>query len=278
MDIRDLTSELVLEGDGIWYSKHSPVVSYPKGGNADCFSLEEGSFWFEHRNACIQAVIDAWPVPGDGAIFDIGGGNGYVSLGLVAKGHDVVLVEPGVIGARNARSRGLQNVICATMETAGFNLGAIPAVGLFDVLEHVEDANEFLTSLGGLMAPAGRLYITVPAYSFLWSLEDVVSGHYKRYTKTHLARQVEAAGFDVDFVSYFFRFLPLPVFLMRALPYRLGMASEQQVKERQVRHHNVNPGIKNSIVNALLKHEVRHIAERKVMRFGGSCLIVASKR
>jgi len=76
MDIKDLTSGLVQEEDGIWYSEHAQAVSYPEHGHGDCFSLEEGSFWFEHRNACIQTAIDAWPVPGDGAVFDIGGGNG----------------------------------------------------------------------------------------------------------------------------------------------------------------------------------------------------------
>jgi hypothetical protein len=39
---------------------------------------------------------------------------------------------------------------------------------------------------------AGKIYITVPSYNFLWSLKDIYSGHFRRYT-IKVYRSVEAA-------------------------------------------------------------------------------------
>ena len=66
---------------------------YPDQGNAFCFQVEDHSFWFQHRNACILAVMSRLP-PG-GVLFAIGGGNGFVARALVAAGLPAVVVEPG---------------------------------------------------------------------------------------------------------------------------------------------------------------------------------------
>ena len=116
----------------------------------------------------------------DGPIFDVGGRNGFVAKELLDAGLDVVLVEPGPAGAMNAKKRGGAHVICSTTHTAQFKSGSIPAIGLFDVVEHIEDNIGFLKHLSELLVPGGMLYLSVPAYQFLWSLEDVKAGHFKR--------------------------------------------------------------------------------------------------
>jgi hypothetical protein len=94
-DIHDIAPTLKKADNGIWYSPEESSISYPADGNDSCFSVEDRSFWFKHRNACIAGMVSAFP-PGDrGPIYDIGGGNGFVSLGLANAGFDVVLVEPG---------------------------------------------------------------------------------------------------------------------------------------------------------------------------------------
>ena len=39
------------------------------------------------------------------------GGNGFVSLALQKEGYKTVLVEPGISGTQNAKSRGLKRII-----------------------------------------------------------------------------------------------------------------------------------------------------------------------
>ena len=46
--------------------------------------------------------------------------------------------------------------------------------------------------------------LTVPAYAWLWSGEDVISAHRRRYTRERLLDAARAAGFEILFASYFF--------------------------------------------------------------------------
>lgn len=277
LDLSAISYGLQLGEDGIWYSECHQKISYPSHGNAACFAVEENSFWFNHRNNCIATILKAFP-PVDGkVVFDIGGGNGFVSLRLVSEGFNVVLLEPGITGCTNAKSRGIRNVICATTDTAKFMPASLPAVGLFDVIEHIQDDLGFLQSLYKTMKRNGLVYLTVPAYKTLWSSEDEVAGHYNRYSLKEIIKVLKVAGFKVDFSSYFFCVLPLPILLIRTIPYRLGMSKTTNVSEKLNREHNSRGGVMSNILKILLKPEINYLGKKRSMMFGGSCIVVARK-
>lgn len=208
-------------------------------------------------------------------IVDIGGGNGFVSLALREAGFEVALVEPGQTGARNARRRGLETVICATTESAQFRLGSLSAVGLFDVIEHIEDDVSFLSSIHQLVKQGGYLYATVPAHELLWSREDVVAGHYRRYSRKSLSKVLGQAGFTVELVTHLFRPLPIPISLFRVLPYRMGLAHSRDKRQKIARDHAVQGGVMSRVLQAALDSEVQNLENKTAMRFGSSCLVVA---
>jgi SAM-dependent methyltransferase len=268
-------ADLGLNDEQIWVAIDSREISYPSDGNEACFEIEEDSFWFRHRNGIITSVISQFPP--DGTIFDVGGGNGFVSLGLQRAELDAVLVEPGPRGAQNARRRGLENVVCSTLEDAGFRPESLPAVGLFDVLEHIDEADAFLKTIHASLIPEGHLYVTVPALRSLWSTDDVHAGHFRRYSTAMLTRDLTAAGFEVCFCSYFFWFLPIPLFLFRSLPSKFGLRKEP---DRNVarKEHSRPSGIRSRILDWCLSREQRRIAAGKKMRTGTSCIAVARKR
>jgi SAM-dependent methyltransferase len=260
--------------DGIWYARQRGSVSYPEEGNANCLALEEDSFWFEHRSRCILALMRRYP-PG-GTLFDVGGGNGYVAMSLQRAGITTALVEPGAVGARNARRRGVDTVICAALQDAGFPAGSLPAVGLFDVLEHITDDGAFLQDLRARLVPGGRLYLTVPAYRWLWSADDDYAGHIRRYTLTGLFRTLRAQGFVPEFGSYLFWMLPPPIFLSRALPTRLGLRKGNEWA-RYHQEHNARSGLVGRLLERLLALDLGQIARGRSVPVGGSCLVVAKR-
>lgn len=276
IDIHALSPELRLGVDGIWYGTAASGISYPSDGNDSCFAVEEGSFWFKHRNECIIAAVKRLPPNPDEPLFDIGGGNGFVSKGLANAGFEVVLLEPGLSGAANAKKRGLPHVICATTDTAKIRQGTLAAVGLFDVVEHMEDDVAFLKSIKTLMKPGGRMYATVPSYSCLWSAQDCAAGHFRRYRAAGICNVLEAAGFKVEFSSYIFRVLPIPIFLLRVLPFRLGWSTAGSASKRHSRTHAGGGRPANKLVSWLLRGEVDNLRLGQPMRFGGSCLVVAT--
>jgi len=276
-DLSSVASGLKLGDDGIWYAADQEAVSYPSEGNDQCFEIEDKSFWFQHRNACIAELVKRFPPRGSGPIFDVGGGNGFVAKGLADAGWNVVLVEPGPAGARNAKKRGLQNIVCATTKSAGCKAASMLAIGAFDVVEHIEDDEGFLRHLHDLLEPGGMFYLTVPAYNFLWSSADVSAGHFRRYDLRTLQKKLEGAGLVPVFASYFFRFLPLSVFLFRSLPFRLGMGAKVADPERASRAHGTRDSLAVRIMRKLLVPETAIIRRGKTMCVGGSCLVAAEK-
>jgi SAM-dependent methyltransferase len=271
-----IAPSLKLGVDGIWHTEATGTVSYPPHANEACFDLEDGSFWFDHRNACIVAAVETFPPRGDGPIFDIGGGNGFVSVGLMEAGFDVVLVEPGLAGALNAKRRGVPTVIQATTSSAGFTSQSMESVGLFDVIEHIEDDVAFLTSIHTLLKPGGKLYATVPAYSLLWSDEDEVSGHFRRYTLSSVKGCLQLAGFRHEFATYIFRPLPVPILLTRTLPSHWRKRTAADMRNRMRSEHKPARGAGMNIITWLLSREVKNIRAGRRMAFGGSCLVCAS--
>jgi SAM-dependent methyltransferase len=250
-------------------------VSYPADGNAVCFQLEDESFWFKHRNRCIlEAVRQFGPA---GRIVDVGGGNGFVARALIDAGYKTTVLEPGEEGAENARRfRKIPDVICGTLDGAGLAPESVPAAGLFDVLEHIEDDGAFLATLRAVLVPGGVVYLTVPALQWLWSITDVEAGHFRRYSTSDLRRTFERAGFEVLYVTYFFEILLVPFFLLRTLPYKLGLGKPRDASDYHG-EHTAGGGMISAILARLLARETGAIAERRTMWTGTSCLVVARK-
>lgn len=273
-DLTLLADGLELGPDGIWVARELSTISYPQEGNLNCLALEADSFWFAHRNRCIQTLLSNFP-PG-GVFFDVGGGNGYVALGLQAAGFPVALLEPGWQGIQAARSRGVQVLIYAALEDAGFHPDALPAVGMFDVLEHISNDVGFLGTVRDLLAPGGRVYLTVPAFQQLWSVDDDYAGHYRRYSRASLGRVLGEAGFEVEFSTYIFFMLPAPIFLMRTLPAKLGLRKKESW-DRYQQEHGSQPGWVGRVLDLLLDWELAQLHRRRAMPVGGSCLVVARR-
>lgn len=260
--------------DGIWRPARQSPLDYPDEGNAFCFQVEDRSFWFRYRNERLVEAVRRFPPPG--AIVDVGAGNGFVARGLTEAGFAAVVVEPGPVGARNAAARGLAPVVCSTLDDAGFRPGSLPAAGLFDVLEHLPDDRAVLAALFGLIQPGGRLYLTVPAYRWLWSDDDELAGHHRRYTRRSLRMVVEGAGFVVEMESYLFAPLVLPIFLLRALPTRLGRRRPEDVDTLR-KELQPQAGLAERAVGWLLGVEAWWFGHVGPVPFGSSCLVVATR-
>jgi SAM-dependent methyltransferase len=271
-DLSTLAPGLTLDADGIWRAHVRRTIDYPDEANAFCFAVEEQSFWFNYRNRFIVEAVTQFPPAGP--IADIGAGNGFVSRALERAGFRTLVIEPGPAGAANAKTRGLDPVICATLSDAGFLPQTLDAAGLFDVVEHIGDDRAFLAATRGLLKPGGRLYVTVPAFQGLWSSEDELVGHHRRYSIPTLTACLEACGFTVDYTTYLFAPLALPLFLLRTLPSRLGRRTTLD-PARTAAELKPPSGLAIRAINALLDREVARIRQRRTIPFGTSCLAVA---
>ena len=178
-----------------------------------------GSWWFSTRNEIIAKAVANFG--NGGCLWEIGSGAGAVGVHLSNAGIPCIGVEPSGCGSRHSSERGLLS-IQSDFQSLKLPAKSVYQIGLFDVLEHVQSPNELLTELRFALKDDGRLFITVPAYSFLWSNADETAGHFLRYTRRSIVRQLHEVGFRPIYVRYFFTSLVLPLLVLRVIPYRLG--------------------------------------------------------
>lgn len=215
-------------------------ISYPEGG-LDVLGLDGGQgFWFDHR---FEAILDFLKQGGVAGLWDIGAGTGSMAIRLSQAGIDVVAVEPLKAGAEASARHGITS-LCGTLEDLQLPVGCLPAIGMFDVLEHLEHPEQLLKEAHRVLQPDGILVVTVPALQWLWGDEDDVAGHYRRYRKPNLDETLGTTGFHPIASQYLFASLVPAAALLRALPYRLGRRmSESDVLANMKRQLNTPPSV-----------------------------------
>lgn len=228
-------------------------------------ALLDDSWWYRTRNSIIHSAIHRSGV--DKAIWDVGSGTGVVARYLSANGQLTIGVEPSHSGAAAGARRGVLS-FCAAIEHLQLPNSSLENISMLDVLEHLDDRQKALAEIHRLLASNGRLVLTVPAITSLWSQFDVDAGHYLRYNKRSIKKELESSGFEVVRVGYFFTLTVLPLFMLRALPYRLGV--------RKAVGTEATLGASGGILGKVAALIERTIAMKTPI--GSSLLVVARKR
>lgn len=84
-----------------------------------------------------------------------------------------------------------------------FDANSFDYVFALDVLEHVDNDCRALSILHSLLKKEGKLILTVPADMSLWSYNDELNHHFRRYDKQELIEKVMQAGFHIINCSYY---------------------------------------------------------------------------
>lgn len=246
------------------------------------FEMEDSSWWFQFRASLLEKIAEEY-METKKCFLDVGGGNGYTALHFMEKGWDVALIEPSWKACMNARTRGINRVICGAVSEENIRNEYLPQIMLLDVLEHIEDDEAFLKLLYRKLVDGGKLMITVPALNFLWSSEDDEAGHFRRYNKKSLEELAMKTGFSIIYSNYFFGFLVIPIWLVRHVGEKIGLLKtcdkrdEKERKKIMDSEFRQRKGIIGMILNRLEKYEMKKIMSKKRIRLGSSIVCVLEK-
>ena len=168
-------------------------------------------WWFQARKKIIDQIISSINLKKKKNILDFGAGSG-VNLDMLRK-HGLVDIHEQNKYARAVikKERKIKNLYSTLKIKKNF----YDLILLADVIEHVKQPKELLKDLKKFLKKDGHILITVPAYQFLFSKKDKVLGHYRRYNKKLLKK--ELSGFKVENISYFNTFLCIPIIIMTML-------------------------------------------------------------
>lgn len=178
--------------------------------------FDEWYWWYRARREILCDVIGRVAPPGSD-IVDFGAGAGATAALLSERGYRVVAADVSEAALEACRMRELRAV---DLRKQQLQASCADCVLAGDVLEHVDDDLTLLMSLRRALRPSGVLVATVPAYEFLWSGEDYVSEHVRRYTRAGLKWQLRRAGFECVRCTYFNTLL-LPAILAVTITKRL---------------------------------------------------------
>lgn len=176
-------------------------------------------WWFRSKAAIVASVLGnhAPKRALEGVLLDIGAGAGGVTARLGWRPNRLVALDGSEPLVRAGRDRHALHAVVGVGDRLPFVDGSCSAVTLLDVIEHLPEPAVTLREAWRVLAPDGCLVVTVPAHRWLWSLADEALGHFRRYTRPMLRRELADAGFHTAFVSHVFSWLVAPVWVRRRM-------------------------------------------------------------
>ncbi|RLJ59185.1 methyltransferase family protein [Litoreibacter meonggei] len=230
---------------------------------------EAEHWWFKARRDIIRSAMQRIiPLPEHAAILEAGCGTGG-NLQMLSEFGEVDAFEFDDDARATAEAKSGVTIPFGALPTGiPFEGKRYDLVGLFDVLEHVEDDCGSLRALGDHLTDDGVIFVTVPAFQWLWSKHDVSHHHFRRYCKASLSRTAKDAGLEVVQCGYFNSFL-LPVAVgMRALKKLVGSEAPDDTMPA--------PGLNRALYNVFSSE--RHLLGRVRMPAGLSVMAILRKR
>lgn len=235
---------------------------------ADLAALEEGHFWFVARNRLLVETFRR-RFPAMRRFLEIGCGTGYVLSGLARA------FPATALGGSEYFAEGLDFAAQRVPQANFYQLDArhlpfveeFDVIGAFDVLEHIEDDEQVLAQIFRALRPGGGLAVTVPQHRWLWSRQDEVACHVRRYERRELLAKVTRAGFRVEYVTSFVSLLLPAMAAARLFPRRNADAAAEL---RQSPWLNAGFGRILEVERWLLRHGV-------CFGMGGSLLVIARR-
>jgi SAM-dependent methyltransferase len=246
------------------------IIHFPEDSwDEKTAAAENAGYWAQHRAKSIAALLLQHEVS---LLWEIGAGNGNVAINLKKYDIDVIAVEPLEAGARILSNSSIPTYQ-ATLDQLSLPDGSLGAIGLFDVLEHVDKPSELLSEVSRVLKPGGVLICSVPAHQWLFSDFDESIGHFRRYSMKTLRQEIWASGFQDHESHFLFGFLLIPAFVTRRIPYMLGRRRSFEQVSTSTKTAGKLGAIFKFLIHALL------IVEERVKPFSGlSILMVAKKK
>ena len=232
------------------------------------YQVEERHWWYVGRRRIIRSLIEQiCATLDDPRILDVGCGTGanLMMLADYGKAEGVDISQQAV---DFCHARGLQSVKLGAAEELPYENDSFDLVTALDVVEHLDDDVAGLREMRRVLRPDGHLLLFVPAFMFLWGVQDDVSNHRRRYTLPSLLRAVEAAGFAVEWSSYANISFFLPVLVVRSVMRWFGLRADTE--------YGINISLMNGPFSRLFAAE-RFILKSGKLPFGVSAVCIARR-
>lgn len=232
--------------------------------------VEGSHWWFVGRRKILESFLE--PIVAKlGAvqrlrILDVGCGTG-ANVEMLSQYGEAEGVDVSDDALDFCRRKGL-TVQKGLAETLPYDDETFDLTTALDVVEHLDDDIAGLKEMFRATRSGGYSLIFVPAFMWLWGVQDDVSNHRIRYTRRQIADRLVAAGYEIERATYANWTFFAPIFAGRTLMRLTGIKPESE--------NNVNITALNGVFGRLFGGE-RLWLRNFNFPFGVSIVIVARR-
>ncbi|MCK9614361.1 MAG: class I SAM-dependent methyltransferase [Candidatus Omnitrophica bacterium] len=236
----------------------------------DLVSFEDKHFWIKARRNIIGDIFKKFVNYTD-KIIEIDAGTGNFAAYLSKIGYkDISVGEIHLRGLEYAKRYGIKKLYQFDLTKTPFS-EYFDIVGMFDVLEHIDDDDLAVKSIYKMLKHGGKVIITVPAHKWLWSKQDAIAYHRRRYCIEQLKKMFQENNFKIIKINTFFVSMLPFLFIRKLINKDTGVIKENDFKNR----FKVNP-ILNYILSKIL--EIENIFLSNVpLKCGTSIILIAER-
>jgi SAM-dependent methyltransferase len=183
----------------------------------ELIDLEEGYWWHVAKRRLVVDLLHRY-FPPPGLLVEGGVGSGRNLLEFQRLGYRVSGFDLMPESVANARSRGLSGVhVHDLADPWPVEPGSTRVAVMLDVLEHIADPVAVLKHAADAIGDDGGILLSVPAYPSLFCDWDRQLGHFRRYTRDELLRQVREASLQVIWLGHWNAFSLPAAWLSRGI-------------------------------------------------------------
>ena len=232
--------------------------------------VEDSHWWYVGRRAILESFLDGIIRKlkiENPKILDVGCGTGG-NLEMLAKFGAAEGVDVSDDALEFCRIKGLK-AHKGLAESLPFADESFDVVTALDVVEHLDDDIAGLSEMFRVTKKGGATLIFVPAFMWLWGVQDDVSNHRIRYTKKQIVERLEKSGYEIERATYANWTFFAPILGGRTIMKITGIKPESE--------NNVNISALNGVFGKLFGAE-RFWLKNFNFPFGVSIVIVARKK
>ena len=233
--------------------------------------VEGSHWWFVGRRAILDSFLKQIAakitITGDELrILDVGCGTGANLEMLSAYGHaEGVDVSDDALAFCEKKGLKAQKGLAESLPFADETFDLTTAL---DVVEHLDDDIAGLKEMYRVTKRGGYSLIFVPAFMWLWGVQDDISNHRIRYTRSQIVERLKTAGYEIERATYANWTFFTPILAGRLLMKATGIKPESE--------NNITISGLNGIFGKLFGAE-RFWLRNLDFPFGVSIVVVARK-
>jgi SAM-dependent methyltransferase len=230
--------------------------------------VESFHWWFVVRRKLLHSILSSVDVPKNCVALEVGCGTGSNLKTLRSAGGYGIGLDRSVYALTLVKRKGNFPLLAGDLNGLPIKTKSVGVIIAADILEHLEDDARGINESYRVLKDGGLLILTVPAFRFLWGIQDRVTGHKRRYTREEIVNRLKEGGFEILKSSYFNFFLFFPILFARRTIHFLNLKIESE--------NEVNFPMLNLLLRAIFSLEI-HILKYFSLPFGVSIFCIARK-